>query len=64
MSTGTLKFWSLNGYGFAEVDGVLGDVFIHKSSLPKDYEPNKGDILSFDVITTADGRLRAQNVSV
>jgi len=60
---GTVKFFSeINGYGFIQPNTPgMPDVFVHASTL-KGVEINRGDILDFDVVETADGRLRARNV--
>ena len=61
---GTVKWFNNEkGYGFSEC-GVLGDIFVHYSSILKDgYKTlNEGDIVDFKLIETAKG-LQANEVS-
>eukprot|EP00933_Yihiella_yeosuensis_P005424 TRINITY_DN109933_c0_g1_i1.p1 TRINITY_DN109933_c0_g1~~TRINITY_DN109933_c0_g1_i1.p1 ORF type:complete len:375 (+),score=108.28 TRINITY_DN109933_c0_g1_i1:75-1199(+) len=56
------------GFGFIAAVGVSGDVFFMKTSLPQEAQNLQGDALqgkgvSFQVSTTADGKVRAQNIT-
>jgi cold shock CspA family protein len=61
---GTLKTWNeAKAFGFiAPADGSA-DVFVHMTAMPRDgLRPRLGEVLSYEVETGPDGRLRATHV--
>ncbi|CAJ1461442.1 unnamed protein product [Effrenium voratum] len=56
------------GFGFIAGEGLTEDVFFMRTSLPDGYRELQGNDLqgrsvSFEIVKTSDGKLRAQNVS-
>ncbi len=61
---GTLKSWNAErGFGFITPRTGGQDIFVHVSAFPRDGRaPREGEILSFEVETTAEGKKRALRV--
>jgi len=49
-----LWFDKKKGYGF--VRNETGDVFIHHSSMVKKFTPEKGDLISFEIVDGEKGK--------
>jgi cold shock protein len=65
MATGTLKMWNADrGFGFIGDESGGPDIFLHVSAL-EGIDPDGlrvGERLSFDVVSSRDGRTKASNV--
>ena len=64
---GTVKVWfERKGYCWVERDDKEPDIFLHVSNLPSDYdfEPRRGDRVSFTVGTDRRGRPEAVNATI
>ena len=61
---GTLKSWNAErGFGFIAPRTGGQDIFIHVSAFPRDGRaPREGEVLTFEVETTAEGKKRATRV--
>ncbi len=61
---GTLKTWNAErGFGFITPRTGGQDIFIHISAFPRDgHPPREGEVLTFEVETTPDGKKRATRV--
>ena len=61
---GTLIKWNDDrGFGFVALPQTHEEVFVHISAFPRDgVRPRIGEVISFDVRTTPDGRTRAELV--
>ena len=61
---GTLKSWNAErGFGFITPRTGGQDIFIHISAFPRDGRtPREGEVLSFEVESTPDGKKRATRV--
>lgn len=61
---GTLKTWNAErGFGFIAPRQGGQDIFVHISVFPRDgRSPREGEVLSFEVETTAEGKKRALRV--
>ncbi|MGE5266942.1 MAG: excalibur calcium-binding domain-containing protein [Deltaproteobacteria bacterium] len=61
---GTLIKWNDDrGFGFVALPQTHEEVFVHISAFPRDgVRPRIGEVISFDVRTTPDGRKRAEVV--
>ena len=67
MATGTLKMWKADrGFGFIGDDSGGPDIFLHVSALQSaGIDPDnmrKGERLTFDVVSTREGKTKASNV--
>ena len=67
MATGTLKMWNADrGFGFVKDDSGGPDIFLHVSALQSaGIDPDNlrlGEPLTFDVVSSRDGRTKASNV--
>jgi CspA family cold shock protein len=67
MASGTLKMWNADrGFGFIGDDSGGPDIFLHISALqsagidPDDIR--KGELLTFDVENTREGKTKASNI--
>ncbi len=61
---GTLKSWNAErGFGFITPRNGGQDIFIHVSAFPRDgVNPREGEVLSFEVESTPEGKKRATRV--
>lgn len=61
---GTLIKWNDDrGFGFVSLPGSREEVFVHISAFPRDgARPRIGEIISFEVRITPDGRKRAEAI--
>eukprot|EP00933_Yihiella_yeosuensis_P014391 TRINITY_DN1292_c0_g1_i1.p1 TRINITY_DN1292_c0_g1~~TRINITY_DN1292_c0_g1_i1.p1 ORF type:complete len:237 (-),score=80.26 TRINITY_DN1292_c0_g1_i1:337-954(-) len=70
MGTGMIKsFNQQKGFGFISAAGVPGDIFFMLTSLPEDVRNSHGKEIqgrscSFQISTTADGKVRAQDIKM
>lgn len=59
--TGDIKWFDeIKGFGFIVSKGE--DVFVHRTGLPEGYQPQPGDIVSFEETLGKDGRIAATSV--
>jgi cold shock CspA family protein len=58
------KFLSERNFGFIRADGGLGsgDVFFHGKQWRETTQPEPLDVVTFEISTRTDGRLKATNV--
>merc|ERR1712032_68828 len=55
------------GFGFISAAGVPGDIFFMRTALPEHAQENRGlagQAVSFELATTMDGKMRAENVTL
>jgi cold shock protein len=64
---GKVKFWNESkGYGFITPDDGHADVFVHVSALDDscEFDPEKGDAVSYELGIGRDGRPKAAQVVI
>merc|ERR1719497_94898 len=66
--TGMVKSYNTGkGFGFISAAGVPGDIFFMRTALPEHAQENRGlagQAVSFELATTMDGKMRAENVTL
>jgi cold shock protein len=67
MATGSLKMWNaVRGFGFIKDDSGGPDIFLHVTAVQSaGVDPDDlriGELLTFDVESTRDGKTKASNV--
>jgi cold shock CspA family protein len=61
---GQIKHWVRDkGFGFATYRQGM-DMFVHIGACPPGYIPKVGDLVSYSVVSSSDGKLRASNVEL
>ena len=58
-----IKWKDDRGFGFILCEHNQQQVFVHISAFPSSPRPKVGELLDFDIETTADGKTRAINIS-